>query len=334
MILVAGVVLFVLTGDDESVVEEVGPVVDPDVESAVLFVEALVRYDVDLALTYLAADADLSGLGGESVLRRETEWFESAGVRLFVDSCERRTDTEAGTLVRCELVFFALHSGGIGLRFEGGNFDLTVRDGEVVRGSMEFDLAEMAPEVWEPFADWMAANAAADARVMYKNWPQRDEPRLTDESAGLWDRYTREFIVSSREAIAAFTNQVEEICTAAKDRLVADLTATGVQWHESWLDGGLAYLPQEEWIDAYEQAAPDYLEDALVEIGTLDPPAVFRTQFDEVYAVFEQLPNVWRGQGILTTVPYIAAWTPGFRTCLLNMPARPPELQAERHHFN
>lgn len=320
MTLVAGVVLFVSTGDDESVVEETGPAVDPDVESAVLFVEALTEYDVDLALTYTAADAGLSGFSGEGALRRETEWFESAGVRLFVDSCARVADTAAETLVRCQFVFFALHSGGIGLRFKGGHFDVTVRDGEVVRGSMEFDLAEMAPEVWEPFADWMAANAAADARVMYKNWPQRDEPRLTDESARLWDRYTREFIVASREARAAFTNQVEEICTAAKDRLVADLTATGVQWHEALIDGGVGYLPQEEWIDAYEQAAPDYLEDALVEIGTLDPPAVFRTQFDEVYAVFEQLPNVWRGQGILTTDPYIATWTPGFRTCLLSMP--------------
>ena len=161
-------------------------------EVATGFVEAFGAFDADGAIAYLADDADLSGLDqgrGTQGLRWLLSLLEAQGYEQMLDSC----DVTGDVLVRCAFDFHGIRSDEIGLGpYSGSFFDLTVRDGEVVRASVYWETAEFSPQMWEPFAAWVSETYPEDGAVMYQsgytNW------RLTEESIRLWERHSREYV--------------------------------------------------------------------------------------------------------------------------------------------
>jgi hypothetical protein len=163
-------------------------------EVATGFVEAFGAFDVDRAIAYLADDADLSGLeGGTQNLPSLLSLLEAQGYKQMLTSCDGSGSTASGTDVVCTFDFHGIRSDEIGLGpYSGSSFDLTVRDGQIVRASLYWETGEFSPQMWEPFATWVSKNYPEDAAVMYNgdqtNW------LLTEESTRLWGQHTREYV--------------------------------------------------------------------------------------------------------------------------------------------
>jgi hypothetical protein len=171
---------------------------------ATSFIEAYGAFDVDQATTHLADDADITqlvGSMGAPGVRGTTDEFrlllsllEAQGYRQMLDSCEETGSSDSGTGVRCSFDFHIIRSDAIGLGpYGGSHFDLTVRDGEIVRASKTWAIGEFSPEVWEPFADWVSTAYPEDAAVMYTDGTYAGA-RLTEESIRLWDQRSREYV--------------------------------------------------------------------------------------------------------------------------------------------
>jgi hypothetical protein len=162
---------------------------------ATAFVEAYAAFDVDEAASYLAADADISQLewGDEPWLANRM--LEAESFTLLLDSCDALNSPTSGTVVRCTFDFHALRSDEIGLGpFSGSSFDVTVQEGEVARASMQLNyLQEFSPQIWDPFAEWMAETYPDDVAVMYADASQSLQ-RLTEESFALWEQRSREYV--------------------------------------------------------------------------------------------------------------------------------------------
>jgi hypothetical protein len=165
-------------------------------EVATGFLEAYGAFDADRAYTYLADDADISGLGvvgTQKEFRRFIAWLEAEGYKQMLDPCEELASSPSGTLVRCAFDFHALGSDQIGLGpYSGSTFLLNVRDGEIVRASLSWDIDEFSPQMWEPFAEWVSATYPRDFAVMYTDGGSNF--RLTEESIRLWERHTRQYV--------------------------------------------------------------------------------------------------------------------------------------------
>ena len=83
-------------------------------------------------------------------------------------------------------------------------FDLTVRDGEIMRASLGPPSVQFSAQVWIPFAEWVNANHPEHAAVTY-NSPDADGARLTEEAFPLWEQHTQEYVqavLTSPEAYA------------------------------------------------------------------------------------------------------------------------------------
>jgi len=146
-------------------------------------------------ITYLADDANLSplGVGGNQEFRLLLSFFEAQGYEQMLAPCEETGTSSAGTYVRCPFDFHALRSDEIGRGpYSGSYFDLTVRDGEIVRASNYFETAKFSPEMWEPFAEWVSTTYPDDAAVMYN--PTLTNFQLSEESIRLWERHSREYV--------------------------------------------------------------------------------------------------------------------------------------------
>jgi hypothetical protein len=167
-------------------------------EVATGFLEAYGGLDADRAITYLADEVSISELtGGEGTLqefRPFVSWLEAGGYVQVLDPCEEQGSSSAGTRVRCTFDFHFLRSDEIGLGpYTGSSFDLVVRDDEIVRVSLYWELGEFSPQMWEPFAAWVSENYPEDAAVMYEDESYSLE-RRTEESIRLWERHTREYV--------------------------------------------------------------------------------------------------------------------------------------------
>jgi hypothetical protein len=164
------------------------------VEVATAFAEAYGAFDIEQAFTYLADDADISGIGGtlEEVQLRAS-WFEAMGYKQILGACEVLGTSSSGT-VRCPYDFHALRSEKIGLGpFSGSLFLLSVEDGAIVRVSNTLNYSEeFSPQMWEPFAKWVSKSYPKDAKVMYTDGSLTDG-RLTEESFLLWEKHSREY---------------------------------------------------------------------------------------------------------------------------------------------
>jgi hypothetical protein len=112
----------------------------------------------------------------------------------MLNSCEETGSSASGTLVRCTFDFHAIRSDEIGRGpYRGSFFDLTVRDGKIVRASKTWETEEFSPQMWEPFATWVSTAHPEDAAVMYQD-ETYGGARLTEESIRLWERRSREYV--------------------------------------------------------------------------------------------------------------------------------------------
>lgn len=171
---------------------------------ATSFLEAYGAFDADLAITYLADDADITemaaSVGAQGVEGTLEEFrllialLEAEGYKQMLAPCEETGSSSAGTDVRCEFDFHAIRSDEIGRGpYSGSYFDLTVRDGEIVRASVYWEIVKLSPQMWEPFAEWVSTTYPEDAALMYED-DSYSGVRLTEESIALWNRHSREYV--------------------------------------------------------------------------------------------------------------------------------------------
>jgi hypothetical protein len=168
------------------------------------FLEAYGDFDAENAMTYMADDADITGLmtsvGAQGVKGTLKEFrlliaqLEGTGYKQMLDPCEELGSSASGTNLRCTFDFHLLRSDEIGRGpFSGSAFLLTVHDGRIVRASVSFGIQEFSPQMWEPFASWVSKTHPEDVAVMYEDESQSGV-RLTKESSRLWERHTREYV--------------------------------------------------------------------------------------------------------------------------------------------
>ncbi len=173
-------------------------------EVATGFLNAYGAFDAEQAITYLAADADITPLiasvgaqGVEGTLeefRLFLSLLEAQGYKQMLHSCEELGSSASGTSLRCTFDFNTIRSDEIGLGpFSGSSFLLTVRDGEIAQASKNFAVAEFSPQMWEPFASWVSTAYPEDAAVMYADGTYSGA-RLTEESVRLWEKRSREYV--------------------------------------------------------------------------------------------------------------------------------------------
>jgi hypothetical protein len=184
-----------------------GPAEAPETkaeEVATGFIEAYGAFDVEQAITYLADDADISGMiasvgaqGVEGTLkefRLLISLLEAQGYKQMLNSCEELGSSAADSTLRCTFDFHSIRSDEIGKgSFSDSSFLLTVREGEIVRASKHFAIEEFSPQMWEPFASWVSTAYPEDAAVMYED-ESYSGARLTEESTRLWEQRSREYV--------------------------------------------------------------------------------------------------------------------------------------------
>jgi hypothetical protein len=175
---------------------------DPAAEEvATGFLEAYGALDVDRAVSYLADDADFSGLVSSvgpfvseatvDDLRLNVALLEAEGYKQILHPCEQLAGSTSGTDLRCPFDYHTLRSDEIGLGpYSGSYFDLTVRDGEIVEVSETMAISEFSPQMWEPFRAWVATTYPEDAKVMYAGCCAA----FTEESIALWKQRSQEYV--------------------------------------------------------------------------------------------------------------------------------------------
>jgi len=171
-------------------------------EIATGFLEAFGAFDVDRATGYLAADAEISALligtasveGAEEELRLNLSMLEAQGYEQRLGSCEETSTSVSGTGVRCPFEFHLFGSDEIGRGpYSGSYFDVTILDGEVVRGSVSYEIEEFSPEMWEPFAEWVSTTYPDDAAAMYTDGTYTGV-RISEQSIRLWGQHVPEYV--------------------------------------------------------------------------------------------------------------------------------------------
>ena len=159
------------------------------------FLEAYGAFDADQAITYLADDADLSGMGAEGTREFQllVSLLEAQGYKQMLDPCEQLGSTDTETTIRCTFDFHGIRSDEIGRGpFTGSYFDITVSDGKVVTARLYWETSEFSRAMWEPFAKWVSKVHPEDGPAMYEDDYQAF--RLSNESVRLWDQRTREYV--------------------------------------------------------------------------------------------------------------------------------------------
>lgn len=187
----------------------VRPTATPE-EVAEAFLEDYASFDADAAMAYLSGSADISGLmmGVETAattqdeLRLNLATLEALRYRQMLIPCEATSTTSAGTDVRCAFDLHLFGSDELDLGPYGGNaFTLTIRDGEIERASVSFNIDYFSPEVWEPVAAWVADKHPRDVEVLYED-AQQSNLRLSDESVALWAKYLPRYIDAAKRGNA------------------------------------------------------------------------------------------------------------------------------------
>lgn len=167
--------------------------VAPAFDAASNFVTAYADFDRDNLTKYMTTVVDVSGLDGGADWEMANRVFEAQALKLFLRTC---MTGPAGTtvVVSCPFDFHDLRSDEMGLGpFSGSpGFEFAITGGEIVRVGLTFETAEFSPQVWEPFAAWVAANHPNDLLSMYTD-DTVSAFALSEESIGLWDKYTREY---------------------------------------------------------------------------------------------------------------------------------------------
>jgi hypothetical protein len=169
----------------------------PAVEVATAFVEAYGSFDVDLASSYLAADADLSLLdGGQQEWRLGNRFAQATGAEFLIGTCEELGSSTPATSVRCPFDFHGLRSNEIGLGpYSGSFFDFTLDDGEITSVAMRWSYMGNGfnEEMWTPFFEWVETTHPEDLPIMYSGGSITSQ-RWTEASIDLWEQRLREYV--------------------------------------------------------------------------------------------------------------------------------------------
>jgi hypothetical protein len=181
---------------------------EPQAQSiATTFVEAYAAFDVPRARSVLADDGASFALGAD--WRQFNAFLEASGASLLLEPCVPIDTTVAGTTMRCSFAYHALRSGELGRGpFTGSSFDLTVAEDRIVAASMNFEFASngFSSRMWEPFAAWVSETHPKDAAIMYADWPDSSEQRMTPAALDLWSENTRAYVdqvLANRASAAA-----------------------------------------------------------------------------------------------------------------------------------
>jgi hypothetical protein len=310
LLLIIGSVL-VRRGEDDTKTEMPADTTDAQaVAVATGFIDAVGGLDVDRAISYLADDADISPLlrsagateveGTHDALRLFFSLLRAQGYEQIVDPSEdsrRCVDdgpSDSVARLRCPFASYRLDPNELGVGLYGHSWVwVTVRDGEIVRAAMYFELHGFSAEIWRPFADWVATVHPDDVEVMYAD-PSQGRARLTDASIRLWERRSQEYGAAGRE----YVDRVRSICESARQR-VHDEGAT----------------------EFYDASWGRILDDALIELRALSRPQHPYTEgFDEAVAVAEQFAHDMRAGNIDVDVIHELESTPGMAACSLDGP--------------
>ena len=168
------------------------------------FVAASTAFDADRAIAYLASDADLSGLGVKGIreFRLQLSYLDAIGYTQLHTSCSDMGSSALGTYVHCTFEFHSNGSDEIGRGpYGGSSIHFTVRDGEIVRASNQWDFGKFGPQMWHPFKDWVSTNYPEDVAVMYEETYPGDYA-LTADSIRLWRQHTREYVEQVNRGLA------------------------------------------------------------------------------------------------------------------------------------
>lgn len=179
------------------------------------FLAAFGAFDPEAAMTHVADDADLRGLILPSVpantksLSLMLAMFEASRYQQTITSCQA-VPFGSGTSVVCGFDFNADGSDELGRGpFTGSTFVFTVRDGEIVKAAVNWNLHQWVSQMRVPFAEWVAARYPRDFEVMYTgSIPPLPEgfrhvhARLTEESIRLWRLRIREYVKEVKQGTA------------------------------------------------------------------------------------------------------------------------------------
>lgn len=168
-------------------------------EVAISFLDAFGRFDAERAMTYVADDADLTGMGGYPDAESESlsmlaSFLEAFGWEQTITTCEAFEAARPGdTTVVCTFDWHGLRSDEIARGpFTDSEFAITVRDSDIVEASWFWNVEEFSRQMWDPFAAWVSKTYPEDVEAMYENG--QTDFRLSPESIRLWDRRSRQYV--------------------------------------------------------------------------------------------------------------------------------------------
>ena len=199
------------------------------------FTDAYGAFDAREAMTFVADDADLTGLIDSQVpadvdgLSRQLAFLEAEGYEQNV-SCEPVPEA-TDIYVICAFDFHAIRSDQIGRGpFGGSTFSFSIRDGEIVRASLDWHTERFSPQMWEPFAEWVSTTYPADAAVMYQDETLTNF-RLTRESIRLWRRRSLEYVaVATPSAVKVAQRFMENRNVHDSGSVMSLLAGGGKAW--------------------------------------------------------------------------------------------------------
>jgi hypothetical protein len=219
------------------------------------FAQAYGAFDVPQAISYLADDADISGLllgppvGAEGIadeLQLNVTMLEAQRFGQILGTCEQTGNIGPATSMRCAFDFHLMGSDELGLGpFTGSYYLFTVRDRLITQASVFWEIAEFSPQVWEPFADWVSTTHPEDAAVMYQDETYSGQ-RLSVESIALWQRRVPDYVavqnagqvrIAERFMAARSAGDVETMLS-----LLADDGATVLLLHNNVVERSMPTL--------------------------------------------------------------------------------------------
>jgi hypothetical protein len=179
------------------------------------FLDALAAFDAQKAMTYVADNADITGIINPQVpadtegLSLMLSMLEASGSKLILPSCETAA-LGSDTSVVCDFDFHLIRSDLIGRGpFSGNSYVFTVRNGAIVRASVSENSEKSERRMWEPFAEWVSSTYPRDAAVMYLDRTLA-QWRLSPESIRLWERHSREYAETRRASAAPDVQKAAE----------------------------------------------------------------------------------------------------------------------------
>jgi hypothetical protein len=175
----------------------INPVVSEEVARS--FLDAFGTFDAERAMTYVADDADLTGMegfpeAGSESLSNLTSFLEAFGWKQMITSCEVLEGAlPTDTTVACAFDWHGLRSDEIDRGpFSDSEFVVTVRDSEIVEASWYWNIQKFSGQMWDPFAAWVSKTYPEDVEMMYQDG--QTNFRLSPASIRLWDQHSREYV--------------------------------------------------------------------------------------------------------------------------------------------